>query len=71
MSGQTKLIIITSDEDIIRQFSLNATNNAQVIDLDSVKQTTSNQNHDDILLRLAGLTELPKSVCIHILIKLH
>ena len=64
MAGQTKLIIITSDEKIIRQFSLNSTNNAQIIDLDSVKQTTSNQNTDDILLRLADLTKLPESVCI-------
>ena len=64
MASQTKLIIITSDEDIIRQFSLNSTNNAQIIDLDSVKRTTSNQNNDNILLRLAGLTELSESVCI-------
>jgi hypothetical protein len=35
MAAQTKMIIITSDEDIIRQFSLNKTKNIHIIDLDN------------------------------------
>ena len=43
MAGQTKLIIITSDENIIQQFSFNSTNNTQIIHLNNIKQTKSNQ----------------------------
>jgi hypothetical protein len=39
MAGQTRMIIITSDEDVIRRFSLNK--NTQIIDLDNDIQITS------------------------------
>ena len=34
MAGQTKMIIITSDEDIIRQFAFNKNKNTHIIDMD-------------------------------------
>jgi hypothetical protein len=63
MAGQTKMIIITSNEDIIRQFSFNKTNkNTHIIDLDDQKQITSNQTDDNIIMNLAFLAELAKLV---------
>ena len=35
MSGETKMIIITSDEDIIRQFAFNTNQNTHIIPLES------------------------------------
>ena len=64
MTGRTKLIIITSDEDIIEQFSLNQTHNTHIVDFDNVKQTTSDPNNDNFLVNLARLAKLPQSVCI-------
>ena len=64
MAGKTKMIIITSDEDVIRQFSLHQTNKVQIIDYDHVKQTTSDPNDDNILINLARLAKSPESVCI-------
>jgi hypothetical protein len=62
MAGQTKMIIITSNEDIIRQFSFNKTKNTHIIDLDDQKQITSNQTDDNIIMNLAFLAELSKRV---------
>ena len=54
MAKRTKLIILTSDESLIRQFSLNKTKNKHVIDLDKKKQVAMNNkvNHDIINLSL-------------------
>jgi hypothetical protein len=62
MAGQTKMIIITSNEDIIRQFSFNKTKNTHIIDLNDQKQITSKQTDDNIIINLAFLAELAKLV---------
>ena len=64
MAGQTKMIIITSNEDIIRQFSLNKSNNTQIIDLDNNKQVTSIENDQDNHINMNLLAELSQLVCI-------
>ena len=64
MAGKTKMIIITSDEDVIRQFSLHQTNKVQIIDYDRVKQTISDPNDDNILINSAAFAKTPESVCI-------
>jgi hypothetical protein len=64
MTGQTKMIIITSDEDIIRQFSFNKTKNTHIIDLDNDKQQTSTETDGNNIINMALLAELSKLVCI-------
>jgi hypothetical protein len=61
MADETKVIIITTNEDIIRQFTLNKTKNTHIIDLDNDQQTTSitKDNGNSINLDfLAGLSQL-------------
>jgi hypothetical protein len=62
MAAQTKMIIITADEDIIRKFSLNKNKNTHIIDLDDGKQITSNDREDNIIMNLAFLAKLSESV---------
>jgi hypothetical protein len=62
MASSIKMIIITSNEDIIQQFSMNKTKNTHIIDLDDQKQITSNQTDDNIIMNLAFLAELSKLV---------
>jgi hypothetical protein len=62
--GQTKMIIITSNEDVIRQFSLNNTTNTHVIDLDNDKQATSIAKDNNNIINMALLAELSQLVCI-------
>jgi hypothetical protein len=69
MTGQTKMIIITSDEDIIRQFSFNKTKNTHIIDLDNNKQPTSTETDGNHIIDMALLAELSKLVCIFLLVK--
>jgi len=57
MAGQTRMIIITSDEDVIRRFSLNKNKNTQIIDLDNDTQITSTAKDIDSNF-LAQLSEL-------------
>jgi hypothetical protein len=66
MAAQTKMIIITADEDIIRQFSLNKNKNTHIIDLDDAKQMTSNEREDNIIMNLAFLAKLSESVRIFV-----
>ena len=65
MAGPTKMIIITSDEDIIRQFSSKSNNkNTHIIDLDKRKQINSTpiENNNDINLDfLAHLSDLVRT----------
>lgn len=66
MAGPTKMIIITSDEDIIRQFSSNNNNNknTHIIDLDKRKQinSTAIENNNDINLDfLAHLADIVRT----------
>ncbi len=61
MATQTKMIIITSNEDLIQQFSLNKTKNTKIIDLDNTNQITliDKDNNDIIDFNLlAQLSEL-------------
>jgi hypothetical protein len=58
MATQTKMIIITSDEDIIRQFFLNKTKNTHIIDLDDEKQITTTANDNSNIMDMALLAEL-------------
>lgn len=62
MTTQKKMIIITSNEDIIQQISLNQTENTRIIDLDNVNTMTTNQNNEDIFISLALLANLSQSV---------
>jgi hypothetical protein len=63
MANQAKMIIITSNEDIIRQFHLNKPKNTHIVDLDNNKQVTTAAN-DDNILNMALLAELSELVCI-------
>jgi hypothetical protein len=59
MAGETTMIIITSNEDIIRQFSSEKPKNTQIINLNNTKQTI-----DTNIINLAFLDELSQPVCI-------
>ncbi len=63
MANQTKMIIITSDEDIIRQFAFNKNQNTHIINLDNEKQiiTTDKDNNNinsDLLAQLSELVRI-------------
>jgi len=64
MAGQTKMIIITSDEDIIRQFSFNKTKNTQIIDLGNNNQVDSIEKDNKNTINLNFLAELSELVSI-------
>lgn len=59
MSGPTKMIFITSNEDLVRQISSYKSSNTHIIDLDDDEQMSSlinnNNNH---IINLGSLTEL-------------
>jgi hypothetical protein len=62
MAGQTKMIFITSDEDLVRKISSNKSTNTRIIDLDDHEQVSLAVNDNNIInLTLAELSEL---VCI-------
>jgi len=69
MTTTTKMIIITSNEDIIRQFSSQKIKDTHIIDLDSDKQTSSIGNDNNNIINLAFLAELSKHVGILFRIK--
>jgi hypothetical protein len=64
MTSQTKMIIITSDEDIIRRFYSNKSKNTHIIDLDNNKQATTTANDTNNIMNMALLAELSELVCI-------
>jgi hypothetical protein len=64
MAGQTKMIIITSNEDIIRQFSSNKNKNTQIIDLDDDQKVTSIIKDNNDRVSSALLAELSELVSI-------
>lgn len=70
MAKETKMIIITSNEDLIRQFSLKNPTNTLIIDLDNEKQTSSKRKNNDEIIDLALLAQLSEPVCSLILTKL-
>jgi hypothetical protein len=47
MAGQKKIVIVTSDEDLIRQLSLHKNPNTSIIDLDGTNQSASMTNNTD------------------------
>jgi hypothetical protein len=55
MATETKMIIITSDEDLIQKLSIKKNPNTHIIDLDDQKQMTG-------MVNLALLTELSEIV---------
>jgi hypothetical protein len=59
MASETTMIIITSNEDIIRQFSSQKPINTQIINLNNTIQTIDNN-----IINLAFLAELSQPVCI-------
>jgi hypothetical protein len=69
MAGQTKMIVITSNEDLIRQISFNKTKNTHIIDLDDDNQLTSIAKDNNNIKNLSFLAGLTQPVCILILIK--
>jgi hypothetical protein len=62
MARQTKIIIITSNEDIIRKLSLNKTTNTQIIELDHDKQVIAMADDDNNIINLPFLADLSELV---------
>jgi len=62
MSSQTKMIIITSNEDIIQQLSFNKTKNTHIIDLDKNNQINLNGKDDNHIIDLNLLAQLSELV---------
>jgi hypothetical protein len=60
MAGETKMIIITSNEDLIQQLSTKKTSNTRIIDLDDETQMTAMGNTNTT--NLAFLAELSEIV---------
>lgn len=67
MAGQTKMIIITSDEDIIRQFAFNKNLNTHIIDNRQMTPTGKNDflpelpRNDQVYKRTIDTTEHDQS----------
>jgi hypothetical protein len=64
MAGHTKMIVITSDEDVIRKLSLNKSINTQIIELDDDNEMALMAKNDHNIINLAFLAELSELVCI-------
>ena len=63
MANKTKMIIITSDEDVIRQISQNRNSTTQIIDLDQMQQNSFRPNaNNSFFMDLALLANLPQPV---------
>jgi hypothetical protein len=62
MATQTKMIIITSNEDFIHQFSLDKTKNTHIIYLDDPNQVTSIKKDDNNTINSALLAQLNELV---------
>jgi len=62
MADKTKIIVITSNEDIIHQFSSNKTKNTHIIDLDDDEQITAMTKDNNNIINLAFLAELSETV---------
>jgi hypothetical protein len=65
MAGQTKMIIITSNEDFIRQLLTNRTTNTKIIDYDHDKQVGAMASDDNNVINLSFLAELSELVRIY------
>ena len=65
MTNQAKMLIITSNEDLINQLSLNKSKDTRIIDLYG-KQTinSTSKQHNNHFLDLTFLAQLSESVTI-------
>lgn len=61
---QTKMIIITSDEDLIRQISLRKAANTRIVDLDHPNDALTTDDDELNMMSLALLAELSTLVCV-------
>jgi hypothetical protein len=66
MNNPTKMIIITSNEDLIQQISLNTSKDTRIIDLDENNSMNLISKENNNLLDLTFLTQLSELVCIDI-----
>ncbi|CAF0907329.1 unnamed protein product [Adineta ricciae] len=57
MNGQTKMIIITSDEDLIRQLALHKRPDTRIVDLDRPNQHLAANPNENDMIDLAFLAE--------------
>lgn len=64
MAANTKMVIITSNEDLMRHFSLHKVANTHIIDLDNAKREASTEADQNDTVNLASLAELSENVCI-------
>jgi hypothetical protein len=64
MNNQAKMIIITSNEDLIEQISLNKSENTRIIDLDRNKSNSSLNKDNNNSIDLNFLAQLSELVCI-------
>jgi len=62
MASHTKMIVITSDEDVIRKLSLNKTINTRIIELDDDNEMALMAKNDHNIINLAFLAELSELV---------
>ncbi len=71
MAEQTKMIIITSNDDVIRQLSSNKSIKTHIIDLGNTNQTTISEHNNNIIINSAFLAELSELVRILMLRIIH
>jgi hypothetical protein len=72
MAEQTKMIIITSNDDVIRRLSSNKSIKTHIIDLGNTNQTTTISEHNNnIIINSAFLAELSELVRILMLRIIH
>ena len=64
MTNSKKFLIITSNEDIIRQFTLHEIKDTCIIDLDNDKQLLPTSNNNNFTVNLSSLSQLTEPVCI-------
>jgi hypothetical protein len=62
MSRQTKMMVVTSDEDLIRRLFLNKSANTRIIDLDDNRSGTSAIKDNSHVIDLAFLAQLAEPV---------
>ena len=68
MADQTKMIIITSDEHLIEQFSLQKSKDTQIIDLDDDQSIDTNLDNKALLVTLSKLVRFYIFILISILV---
>jgi hypothetical protein len=62
MPGQKKIMIVTSDEDLIHQLSSHKTPNRCIIDLDGTNQSVTMSNNNENITDLTFLAQLSQLV---------